>query len=448
MTVARLESAKEPVISVGLIEGTDSVTFHLRGNFTDRDGTHFPPGEYVARCRDGVPSCTGGLGRESNELVFVATDKEGSCFTLEATIGIDFHWQRRRRQSFRGNLRLIPRGESGLTVINDVPLETYVASVICSEMAATSPLELVKAHGVISRSWVLAQLEAAERGGGPVGTQTAAEGEMIRWYDREAHTVFDVCADDHCQRYQGIGGHGSAAVRGAIRDTRGMLLTCEGRVCDARFSKCCGGVTEDSRVAWGEEEIPYLSPVFDGPGRWMPTPPLTEEDAMRGYIEDPPQVYCRCSDLELLDNVMTSYDRETADFFRWRRRLSATSASQLVREKLHVDVGRLLCLEPVERGLSGRLSRLRLTGELGSVVVGKELEIRRILSPSHLYSSAFVVDTEGPAARPEGFVLSGAGWGHGVGFCQIGAAVMASRGIGYEDILKHYYRGTEIERFY
>jgi len=313
-------------------------------------------------------------------------------------------------------------------------------------MSAASPPELVKAHGVISRSWVLAQLEAGKQNDAGAPAQPVPGGETIRWYDREAHADFDVCADDHCQRYQGVDRDGSGAVLAAVHDTRGIILTFNGRLCDARFSKCCGGVTEDFRVAWGDEKIPYLVPVFDGPVDSMPEPPLVEEDALRDYIERPPDVYCRCSDPSLLDGVMTSYDRETVDFFRWRRELSASRAGELVREKLHIDIGRLLSLEPVARGLSGRLSRLRLKGELGTVVVGKELEIRRVLSPTHLYSSAFVVDTLGPADRPDGFVLSGAGWGHGVGLCQIGAAVMAWRGIGYEEILKHYYPGTELER--
>ena len=270
----------------------------------------------------------------------------------------------------------------------------------------------------------------------------------IRWTEREAHTDYDVCADDHCQRYQGIGRTDSPEVAAAIAQTRGQVLLFAGKACDARFSKCCGGVTEQYQTAWGDEAIPYLVALPDRPGSDRSLPALTEESSLRAFLQDPPTAYCNCRDRSILKRVLNDYDLETADFFRWQVRLEAVQAGRLVAEKLGTDLGRLVAMEPIERGPSGRLARLRLVGETGSLVVGKELEIRRALSPTHLYSSAFVVDPQGPADRPDAFLLTGAGWGHGVGLCQIGAAVMACQGIDYRKILAHYYPGTEVVRCY
>jgi SpoIID/LytB domain protein len=297
-------------------------------------------------------------------------------------------------------------------------------------MRSTSPPDLVKAHAVISRSWLLAQLEPQA----PRPTEHIKEGEIIRWYDRQAHTGFDVCADDHCQRYQGTGRIDSKAVAKAVADTRGLVLIHDGKPCDTRFSKCCGGITEDFTTTWGDESVPYLVSVVDGPQE-------IPEQSAREFITTPPDVYCRCSDKKILEQVLNPYDLETQDFFRWRLTLGAREAGDLVKKKLGEDLGRIAKLEPLERGRSGRIKRLRLVGETGSLVIGKELEIRRALSESHLYSSAFVVDTEG-----SDFILKGAGWGHGVGLCQIGAAVMAFKGIEYPEILKHYYPGTQLKQ--
>ncbi len=326
-----------------------------------------------------------------------------------------------------------------------MPLEAYLTSVICSEMSASSPPELLRAHAVISRSWLLAQVRQVLRGEPP---PVASENERVIWYDREAHLDFDVCADDHCQRYQGLQRVASPEVEAAIAATRGLVLSHAGEVCDARFSKCCGGVVEDYRVAWHDLAVPYLVSLRDADDRSLPDPLMTDEAIVRRFIESPPEAHCNCDDEAILDAILPSHDRSTADFFRWEVRLGAVEAGALVRDKIGVDLGRLLALEPVERGLSGRLIKLRLRGEKGELVLGKELEIRRALSSSHLYSSAFVVDVEGPAERPETFVLHGAGWGHGVGLCQIGAAVMATRGQDHTAILAHYYPGTALERWY
>jgi stage II sporulation protein D len=409
---------KEPTIAVGLVDNAGSVSVRLKGNFKDAAGRAVPSGV---------------VSSGSGELTLTPVDPGRDHFSIEATIGVDFHWQQTEELSFSGSLRLVPRPGGRVTVINDVPLETYITSVVCSEMRSTSPPELVKAHAIISRSWLLAQLEPQS----PQPTERIQDGEIIRWYDRQAHTGFDVCADDHCQRYQGVGRIDSPAVTGAVGATRGLVLTYDGQPCDARFSKCCGGVTEDFTTAWGDQPVPYLVPVFDGPGSEMP------EQSVGEFIKNPPDAYCRCTDQKILEQVLNPYDLETKDFFRWQATLSVEEAGDLVKKKLGEDLGRIVKLESLERGRSGRIKRLRLVGEAGSLVIGKELEIRRALSESHLYSSAFVVDTDG-----QDFILSGAGWGHGVGLCQIGAAVMALEGVEHPEILRHYYPGTVLKRFW
>jgi SpoIID/LytB domain protein len=328
------------------------------------------------------------------------------------TIGIGFHWERQERQVFRGGLRIIKR--DGLTLINDVSLEEYVRSVISSEMSATCPIELLKAHAVISRSWMWYP-KANPESIGPGNYFFQSDSEVLRWYGREAHRDFDVCADDHCQRYQGITKVLSAAATEAVTTTAGQMLRYEGKICDARFSKCCGGVTEEYPTAWEDRHVPYLVAVVDP--------------------------YCDTNDRQLLAQVLPGFDQETRDFYRWTVRYSPAEIQQLVQARLNLDLGSIVDLQPLQRGPSGRIVRLHIVGERRAVTVGKELEIRRVLSRSHLYSSAFEVGREGDT-----FVLRGSGWGHGVGLCQIGAAVMASRGKTYEEILAHYYPGTTLEK--
>jgi peptidoglycan hydrolase-like amidase len=445
MTLSR---QKEPTIAVGLVQDKSSISFRLTDTFKDESGGAFPPGDYRVTARNGALQCSGARSAKAGELILTPTRPDAGRFSLEATIGIEFHWQKSEVQTFPDRLRFVASAEDRLTAINDVALETYLTSVICSEMDAASPLELIKAHAVVSRSWLLAQRDAATKPRDNESRASVDGDERIRWYDREAHTDFDVCADDHCQRYHGIERVRSPEAHRAIRETRGRVLTFDGRVCDARYGKCCGGITEDFRVAWADELVPYLVPVFDGAEKALPNPSLCEEEPMRAFIDHPPEAYCNCSDSSILEQILTPHDRETLDFFRWKTTLTASQVSEFAAKKLGVDLGRILALEPVERGLSGRLKRLRLVGDAGSLVIGKELEIRRALSSSHLYSSAFVVDIEGPAERPDAFILRGAGWGHGVGLCQIGAAVMGWRSKGYEEILTHYYPGASLERVY
>ena len=419
----------EPVITVGIIDRTKSVTVRLDGTYRLADGRRVGPGELRVACRDGRLCCDGALQGETGELELEPED-HGQCrFVLEATIGIDFHWEQTETEAFRGSLRLAIRDQDHVTVINRVALEIYITSVICSEMNADSPVEAIRAHAVISRSWLLAQLDVRKGSGaffakpgtdrrlvaGHPGKRLLTpfspdnKGEIIRWTEREAHTDYDVCADDHCQRgYQGIGRTDSPEVAAAIAGTRGQVLLFAGQACDTRFSKCCGGVTEQYQTAWGDEAIAYLVALPDRTGPDPTLPALTERGrGLRAFLHDPPAAYCNCRDRSILGRVLNDYDLDTADFFRWHVRLEAAQAGRLVAEKLGIDLGRLVAMQPLERGPSGELKRLRLVGKTGSLVVGKELEIRRALSPTHLYSSAFVVDPQGPAERPDAFLLTG-----------------------------------------
>ena len=401
-------------VSVGLMEGLGAVEVELRGPFTNDDGRPLAPGRH----------------RLAGATTLVPADPETCAFALDdVTIGIGFHWERKERQVFRGALRVLRR-PGGLTVVNELPLEAYVASVISSEMSATCPLELLKAHAVISRSWLKGP---AARG---VASPSASpEGEILRWYGREAHADFEVCADDHCQRYQGITKAVSPAVEAAVRATDGEMLLFGGAICDARFSKCCGGLTERYATAWDDQEVPYLVSFPDGLRDPLPAD-------LESFVRSSPAAFCNTTDAALLARILPGFDQETTDFFRWTVTWDPAELGALVAARLGVDLGPIVALEPLARGPSGRIFRLRIAGERGAIVVGKELEIRRALSRSHLYSSAFVVDRD-DAGR---FVLTGAGWGHGVGLCQIGAAVMAERGYGYREILAHYYPGATVAK--
>jgi len=403
-------------VAVGLVESRPSIDIELTGTFTDSSGKSYGPGRH----------------RFTSEVTLTPNEQATSSFAIDdVVIGIGFHWERKERQVFRGGARVIQRGK-GLTVINDVSLEDYVTSVISSEMSASCPLELLKAHAVISRSWMWFP-KAHPALVAPSASSTAGRAdEIIKWYGREAHPDFDVCADDHCQRYQGITKAFSPAASGAVRATAGEMLLYDGKVCDARFSKCCGGFTEQYETAWEDVHIPYLVSLYDG-ASGVSTTELEE------WIRSSPPAYCNTQDKNLLSRILPNFDQETRDFYRWRVDYAPEELGDLLKSRLQIDLGRILHLDPLDRGPSGRVYRLKVTGERGAIVIGKELEIRRALSRSHLYSSAFVVDREG-----ERFVLRGAGWGHGVGLCQIGAAVMADRGKGYREILQHYYPGTQV----
>jgi stage II sporulation protein D len=451
---------REPVVSIGLMSGVEQLDFDLNGDFTLAAGARLAAGGYRARA---VTAAAGSrielrdqAGRPcgaETEFFFRPAD-EAAFFTVRGvTIGIDFHWQRKEDQRFQDALRLKLDAQGRLIVINEIAVEAYLTSVISSEMSATSHPELLKAHAIISRSWLLAQLKPWKVGRGQREPRTDAGSEareLIRWYDCENHADFDVCADDHCQRYQGVTKATAPAVFDAISATRGQVLGYAEALCDARFSKSCGGMTEHYAAAWEDVTVPYLTARYDG--ETFPAGyelPLTVEAHAAQWIRGAPPAFCHTSDQGILARILPDFDQETVDFYRWRVSLSQAELQALLRAKLGIECGAILKLEPVERGASGRLVRLRIVGERESLIVGKELEIRRALSPSHLYSSAFVIEAEPAAARvPERFSLIGAGWGHGVGLCQIGAAVMAERGYDFSQILAHYYAGAALHPLY
>lgn len=441
---------KEPIIKVGLIEGAQSVRFALAGGFVGEQGTSFAAGDYTAAIDDGVIKLGGATSAETSALSLSPVDFNACRVTVhDVTIGVDFHWQRQESQQFQGALRLVP-GPNGLKVINELPLEFYLVSVISSEMSASCPPELLRAHAVVSRSWLLAQLKKAGSAQ-PASQANQSSDEIIRWYDRESHADFDVCADDHCQRYQGISKAFSQAAFEAIVATRGKALVWNGEVCDTRYSKSCGGMTEVYRAAWEDKDVPYLPAIYDAPG--APAGyglPLTVEENARQWITSSPPAYCNAHAPELLARVLPGFDQETHDFYRWQVVYPQDELREILQSRSGVDFGRVRALEPLERGESGRIIRLKIVGEKRTLVIGKELEIRRALSRSHLYSSAFVVAAEHEPGReyPDRFRLIGAGWGHGVGLCQIGAAVMADRGHSHEEILAHYFRVAALERLY
>jgi SpoIID/LytB domain protein len=392
-----------------------------------------------------------------DELIFTPQQEKTDTFELiDVTIGINFHWERKENQRFKGALKIIVENEK-LTAINMISVEDYLTSVISSEMSATASLELLKAHAVISRSWVLAKKTESENG---LYNQTASvsiihtnEGteneEYIRWWDREDHTNYDVCADDHCQRYQGVTRASTEMVKQAIEETYGQVMTYDEKICDARFSKCCGGVFEEFQNCWDEVYHPYLRKTRDYKSDTF-LPDLTIESEAQNWIRTLPDAFCNTQDKQILSQVLNNYDQETTDFYRWKVEYSQKELAELILKRSGVDYGEVIDLVPIERGTSGRLIRLKIVGTKKTRVIGKELEIRRTFSESHLYSSAFVVDKEFPEGNeiPNKFILTGAGWGHGVGLCQIGAAVMGEKGQGYEEILEHYYRDSEISKQY
>lgn len=412
-----------PLVSVGIV-GAESITFTLNGYGEDGSSR-------TATIHNGLIQYD---GKAHTRLCFKPQSPDDSFSLMDVVIGVNFHWQRLETQTFRGSLRLLADGGK-IWAINDLPVEDYLESVISSEMSAQSSLPLLMAHAVISRSWLMSQID----GNTAPNTQASHGDAFIRWYDHTDHTPFDVCADDHCQRYQGITKETSPNVAEAIRRTRGELLTYGDEICDARFSKCCGGAMEEFQYCWDDTPKPYLKGIGDTPEETIPD--LTVEENARQWILSSPKSFCNTTDKRILSQVLNDYDQETTDFYRWRVSYTQEELSKLVEKKLGAGLGTITDMRPLKRGTSGRICELRITGTKKTIVVGKELEIRRALSESHLYSSAFVVEKQGDT-----FTLIGAGWGHGVGLCQIGAAVMGDKGYAYDEILRHYYPGAEIEK--
>lgn len=444
---------QEPVITVGILSGKE-IGFSFPKEFISSDG--------IAIC--GIQQAVYRKGKicwqekEYDELSFTPQQDTSSFFELQdVTIGINFHWERKEVQRFKGELKIIVEDDR-LTAINIIPIEDYLTSVISSEMSATASLELLKAHAVISRSWLLNKLKVAN---GklkvimhPDNTAnfelSTLPSQLIKWYDHEAHKNFDVCVDDHCQRYQGITRTSTPQAIEAVFATRGEVLMYEGEICDARFSKCCGGAFEEFQNCWENVKHPYLIGQRDSKTETR-LPDLTKEAEADKWIRTSPTAFCNTHNKQVLSQVLNNYDQETTDFYRWRVCYSQQELSELIHKRSGIEFGKIIDLIPVERGTSGRLVRLKIVGTLRTLIIGKELEIRRTLSSSHLYSSAFVVDKEYKEDEkeiPSRFILTGSGWGHGVGLCQIGAAVMGEQGYKYKEILSHYYPGSAIEQQY
>ena len=436
----------EPLIHVGILSAP-SITFTLTTPYKLNGQTL--TGQQNAVYADGRIRLNGQL--YTALLLEPAEGMQASFLLHGVTIGIGFHWQRDEDQCFQGALHIIIE-EDKLTAINIIPAEMYLTSVISSEMNATAPTELLKAHTVISRSWLLAGLGGTSTVFSPKERRGKTEDNPLLWYERSAHTHFDVCADDHCQRYQGITRASTEQVRQAVAETCGEVLMYEGKICDARFSKCCGGAFEEFQYCWADTPHPYLHRGRDWvTGKEMSRlPDLTIEAEAERWIRSTPLAFCHTSEPDILFRILNNYDQETPDFYRWEVEYTQDELANLFRERSGVDYGRIINLVPVARGTSGRLWQLKIVGTQLTRIIGKELEIRRTLSPTHLYSSAFVVDKTDyrPDGLPGRFILTGAGWGHGVGLCQIGAAVMATQGYGYRDILRHYYAEATIESIY
>lgn len=455
-----LMNNSEPNISVGIVSALQ-IKFYLNGFFTDNNKNSLT-GEQMAEFQnEKIFFC----GNFLTELVLFPDSDDNSFDLYDVVIGIGFHWEREETQRFKGVLKLIV--ESGLlTAINIIGVEDYLMSVISSEMSATASEELLKAHAVISRSWLLKPIMNDNRQQTTDNRRQTTDdrrqstdfsvvgallsGHIIKWYERDAHTNFDVCADDHCQRYQGITRASTEAVRKAIEETRGEVLMYDNEICDARFSKSCGGVSETFENCWAPVHYPYLSKIIDNPvepdGYELD---LTKEENSEKWIRNAPPAFCNTSDKKILAQVLNNYDQETTDFYRWKVEYNQREISELIKRKSAIDFGEIIDLIPVKRGESGRLIELKIVGTKQTKIVGKELEIRKWLSDSHLYSSAFVVDKYDIVEEiPQKFVLTGAGWGHGVGLCQIGAAVMGEKGYKYDEILLHYFKDAQLQKIY
>ncbi len=444
----------EPNVSVAILS-SEAIECVLYGEFVTELTTRLLNGKISAIVENGMIILSNNEFKfpPINEIILSPTDEKSDTFILKnVTIGLKFHWEQQQNQRFSGKLKIIVENNK-LTVINIVPVEQYLISVISSEMSPTSSIELLKAHAIISRSWLLAQMEkrsSLEVKTNSYFSEIISEDEIIRWYDREDHKLFDVCADDHCQRYQGITKVHAHNAEIALQETTGLVLTYEGKICDARFSKACGGITETFDNVWENKPHPYLQSIFDY--KFEPDgyeSKLTNEKSAAIWIKNSPPAFCNTQEPKILEQVLNNYDRVTKDFYRWKIVYTQEELSQIIKEKSGFDFGDIIDLIPIERGNSGRLIKLKIIGSKKVLTIGKELEIRNFLSSSHLYSSAFIIEKENIInGIPQKFILIGAGWGHGVGLCQIGAAVMGEKGYKFDEILLHYFKGAQIKKIY
>ena len=439
---------EEPLVSIGILSEKE-IRFDLYGEFTIRGVDKKFSGKYKAKA-DGNRIRIMQESREifsATNITFSPSDIETESFLLrDVVIGKNFHWERKENQRFQGSLKFI-KENGNLTAVNEIPIEEYLTSVISSEMSPNSSIELLKAHAIISRGWLLAQINKKNKSS---VNEKISEEEIIRWYNRENHANFDFCADDHCQRYQGVSKISNDNAIHAIEETRGLVLKYEDEICDTRYSKCCGGVSEAYENVWDDESHPYLGSVIDYKFEVEDDrEDLTKERYAEQWIRRSPHAFCNTDDKKILSSVLVNFDQDTENFFRWNVEYTQDELTQLIKSKSGIDFGNIIDLIPVERGKSGRIIKLKIAGTNKTITIGKELEIRKWLSPTHLYSSAFIVSKENIIKKiPGKFILHGAGWGHGVGLCQIGAAVMGEIGYTFDEILSHYFKGTSIQRIY
>jgi len=456
----------EPTLTVGIMDKQAGITGCLNGNFYV-NGFGLVSGRFSAKTLFDIIVLTDENNHEivRSSVIRFAADKDSTFTLFQVTIGITFHWERKEDQTFQGNLILKSRNNGTMAAINEIAMEDYLKSVVSSEMSGNAPMEFLKTHAIISRSWLLCSLNRKKNRKETLTNKTeminspdqfsshessfslqGKQEEVMRWYEQEDHDIYDVCADDHCQRYQGVTKIISARAGESVLETCGQAITYHGEICDARYSKACGGITEAFETAWADNKVPYLISITDAKDHYQPI--ITEENATRWILSEP-DAYCNTKDTHILEKILPDFDQETKAFFRWKVAYAREELEKILLEKSGFDFGTLKEIQPLSRGPSGRIFRLKIVGSNKSMIVGKELEIRRWLSKSHLYSSAFVVAMEYDAqGEIKNFVFHGAGWGHGVGLCQIGAAVMATKGFSVEEILEHYFPGTGIERVY
>ena len=440
---------KEPLISVGIMSG-EKISFIFEGEFFIDGSQQAISGPFIAELKDGIIFCHSENAKfeSSKEIIFKPGNSENSFILKEVTIGIKFHWERKEDEKFKGSLKII-KDKQSLIVINILSVEDYLVSVNSSEMSARSSIDLLKAHTIVTRSWLLAQMEKSDENKN-IYPRESTQNEIIKWYDKEDHQYFDVCADDHCQRYQGITKITTEVVRKAVNDTSGIIIESNGKICDARFSKSCGGISESFENVWEPVKHDYLSSIID----YSSIPDnfnldFSIESNAEKWIKGNPPAFCNSQDKKVLSQILLDYDQETTDFYRWKIIYTQNEISELIKKKSGIDFGDILDLIPIERGASARLIKLKIIGSKKTLIIGKELEIRRFLSESHLYSSAIIIEkSEIKANIPQKFLIYGAGWGHGVGLCQIGAAVMAENGYKYEEILLHYFKGSNLKKIY
>jgi stage II sporulation protein D len=438
---------REPKIKVALLQSYKEAQINLNGRFRLPDGRKITGHLRIRAEKEQIILIeSSGVQIAGQKEIFLSAH-DGATFTVfDVQIGIDFHWQRSQEQSFRGDLFLFANSASSFDLINEISLEDYIESVISSEMSAHAPLEFLKAQATVARSWLVAMLERKQKHDSNSNFEKTSDTEIISWHDINDHQYFDVCADDHCQRYQGITKITSENVGEAVRTTQGLFLVYKNKICDARYHKACGGQTEIFSTAWEDKSLPYLQSVTDYVDTHAPI--VSEKDA-ETWLRNKPPAYCNTSDKEILHQILSSFDQETLDFYRWQVIYKRQDLEEIIRKKSGIDIGELKNLIPIERGPSGRICKLKIEGSKRAILVGKELEIRRWLSKSHLLSSAFVVSTvleqNGKVSR---FILHGGGWGHGVGLCQIGAAVMAAKGFPASEILSHYFTGAILKKLY